>query len=179
MKQFTYSLDNLEVTCVSQVVDPAIEESVEFFSSQDLFSATATHITGPCLIVDKPILRVNPRTQEKYQVVFTKSCADFLMKQILSRGLPLSVDHNGVLLPAVLTSAFQVSPFVSWKNLPEGSIILTYEASPELISLLRERSGFSMEILYDKLIPLAESVSDVESPIDTDDFTQLILNSLS
>lgn len=173
MQRFTYSLDNLEITCCSQVVDPATEMQTEYFSSVSHFSVDESqcHISGVAVLADTPLLRLNRETGEKYEVVFTKEVCTYLCKQIFSRGLPFSLDHNGVQQPAVLIGCFQTSPLLSYQSAPEGSIVVTFETTPEIISLCKDRSGFSVELTYDSLIPLP--VSD-----EPDTFDKVILNNI-
>lgn len=170
MKRFTYSLDNLEITCCSQVFDPATEQQTEYFSSVAHFSVDESHISGVAVLADTPILRIDPSTGDPYEVVFTKEVCTYLCKQIFSRGLPLSLDHNGVQQPAVLIGCFQTSPLISYQSVPVGSIVVTFETTPEIISLCKERTGFSIELNYSSLIPLESA---------PESFDSVILNSLS
>lgn len=175
MVTYTYSIDDtLKITRCSQVESPATEFNTEFFSKQVFFSSDDTNIIGVAILADTPIPRLNESTGEIYNVVFTKPVCDYFLSQILSNGLPLSLDHSqGPCLDAVLKGAFQVSPLLPFQSAPNGSVVLHYQASPEVISELKKRSGFSIEIFYSSLIPLPESSDSVS------DCFSLLLNSLT
>lgn len=84
-------------TTVSIVTDPAIELNYQLFNKEiveqkfQVSSEELMEITGPAIVPDKKILRVDKKTGEKYNVIFTKDDVK-IARDIYFR----SANHNRV-----------------------------------------------------------------------------------
>lgn len=165
MRKFKYDIDNCEVVCTSCVEEPATEENFDFFDKHS-FSVVQNHVIGPLVVADKPIYRNNPELGE-YEIVFTKDVCRHLLNKMFQnpQSLKFSLDHDGkdVSDKVRLQGLFATSPALEYKNYPHGSIIGTYEVDDEaLLDEIRNRSGFSIEIEYEKLIPINSPENDIQ-----------------
>lgn len=159
MKKFKYDIDDCQIVCTSCVDEPATEENFDFFNKHS-FAVKGNHVVGPLVVADKPIYRNSPDIGE-YEIVFTKDVCKHLLRKMFQdpTSLQFSLDHDGVDVSkgVDLQGLFQVSEALPYKDLSEGSIVGCFEVNDKkLLESIRKRSGFSVEVQYDKLVPIVD-----------------------
>lgn len=165
---YKYKLSNdFVLTAVSMVEDPAVQHNCEYFSKKrENFSVQDGNVIGVAVLCDVPIPRMDAFTNSPYYIVFDKPTCDNLAQQILRKGLPLTLDHADMEpLQAQLTGVFQTSPAVKFQDVPDGSVIVSYKASPEVIDELKKRNGFSIELFFGDIQPFSK-VDEILTFID-------------
>lgn len=160
---YKYRLDSgFVLSAVSMVDEPAVEHNAEYFSKRENFAVQDGNVIGCAVLCGVPIPRVDGMGN-LYNVVFDREVCDNLVQQILRKGLPLTLDHAEMSpVDATLTGVFQVSKHVKFQDVPDGSIIISYKANPELIGALKERGGFSIELFFNELEPFSKVDSVIE-----------------
>lgn len=187
MRYFYINIDDNEdlgLQAVSFVDRPAIETDFLKFKDQKIMFAKneSKHIlTGPALIADMPIYRLNPITGEEYYVVFTKETIAKLVERYSKNNLLNSVnlqhDQNTFTTGAVLVESYFVdkSRGIAPKefDLSDGSWVcsfkITDEALWEQIVSTDEFNGFSVEVVANLEEKLASDKQE-----DIDEIDQLI-----
>ena len=187
MRYFYINIDDNEelgLQAVSIVDRPAIETDFLKFKDQKIAFAKneSKHIlTGPALIAEMPIYRLNPITGEEYYVVFTKETIAKLVERYSKNNLLNSVnlqhDQNTFTTGATLVESYFVdkSRGIAPKefDIADGSWIcsfkITDEALWEQIISTDEFNGFSVEVVAN----LEEKLAS-EKQKDIDEIDRLI-----
>ena len=170
--------DNLGLQAVSLVDRPAIEADFLKFKDQKIvFSKDESKhiVSGPSLIADMPIYRINPFTGEEYYVIFTKEVIEKLVERYSQQNLFNSVNlqHN----PDEYTDKVVLveSYFVNKErgiapkeyDLADGSWITSYKIQDEAlwneIMTTNEFKGFSVEVIANLVEKMS---SEKEQSID-------------
>lgn len=150
------------ITKVSFVDDPAFGVKFAYFSAEkanfNISDEEKRIVYGPVIIPDKPILRVDQETGDKYAVRFSRevirAIADkyFKEKNIDKNNIHHEMDVDGVF---VVRSDFKEYPTTNidgFDDVPEGSWFLGFKVeNDEVWKGVKEGnfSGLSMEIYYD------------------------------
>ena len=188
MRYFYINIDDNEdlgLQAVSIVDRPAIETDFLKFKDQKIAFAKneSKHIlTGPALIAEMPIYRLNPITGEEYYVVFTKETIAKLVERYSKNNLLNSVnlqhDQNTFTTGATLVESYFVdkSRGIAPKefDIADGSWIcsfkITDEALWEQIISTDEFNGFSVEVVANLEEKLAsekqEDIDEIDKLID-------------
>lgn len=179
MRYFYINIDddmNLGLQAVSLVDRPAIETDFLKFKDQKIvFSKDESKhlVSGPSLIADMPIYRVNQFTGEEYYVIFDKETIAKLVERYSQNNLFNSVNlqHNpeDFTDKAILIESYFVDKErgISPKefDLSDGSWITTYKIQDEAlwneIMTSDEFKGFSVEIIANLVEKLS---SEKEQP---------------
>lgn len=179
MRYFYINIDddmNLGLQAVSLVDRPAIETDFLKFKDQKIvFSKDESKhlVSGPSLIADMPIYRVNQFTGEEYYVIFDKETIAKLVERYSQNNLFNSVNlqHNpeDFTDKAILIESYFVDKErgIAPKefDLSDGSWITTYKIQDEAlwneIMTSDEFKGFSVEIIANLVEKLA---SEKEQP---------------
>lgn len=156
--------DELNMSCISLVTDPAVERDFECFSKNKKpmqFSITDHEkhcITGVAIRADVPIYRYSPDMGE-YYVRFTKETIEQIVYKYSKQNLwnSVSLEHSGQNIDsAVMVEFFIKSPTkcpTGFEDVEDGSLMVTYKISDdELWDTLKnsdEINGFSIEIMAD------------------------------
>ena len=185
MRYFYINIDDNEelgLQAVSIVDRPAIETDFLKFKDQKIAFAKneSKHIlTGPALIAEMPIYRLNPITGEEYYVVFTKETIAKLVERYSKNNLLNSVnlqhDQNTFTTGATLVESYFVdkSRGIAPKefDIADGSWIcsfkITDEALWEQIISTDEFNGFSVEVIANLEEKLASEKQEDIDEIDT------------
>lgn len=168
IKTYKYTLDqNFALTCVSCVEEPATESNYDFCSkNKENFEEVDGNVMGVIALCGVPIPRVNSYTGEYYNIVFDKATCDELARQLIRKGAPLSLDHvSSGTVQAELTGVFQTNKYFKYNDAPDGSVVVSYKASPAVIEELKKRNGFSMEIYFGDVEPFSK-VDEILTFID-------------
>ena len=180
--------DELNMSCISLVTDPAVEKDFECFSKDKKpmnFSITDQEkhcITGVAIRADVPIYRYSPDMGE-YYVRFTKETIEHIVYKYSKQNLwnSVSLEHSGQNIDsAVMVEFFIKSPSKcpeGFEDVEDGSLMVTYKITDEnlwdTVKNSDEINGFSIEIMAD-LKPTDEFVEEEES-----DFWSELMNWLS
>ena len=152
-----------DLSVVSLVTDPAIEESYQLFKKapkKEIFKISNTEkmeITGPVMIPNKKILRYDELMDEYYYCFFStetvKKCMEYYLKN--NNHTQVNFEHTKHFTDEVyLIESWQIEDPKSDKakalgfDLPKGTWMATYKVSnPELWKKLKESDfkGFSVE----------------------------------
>lgn len=180
--------DELNMSCISLVTDPAVEKDFECFSKNKKpmnFSITDQEkhcITGVAIRADVPIYRYSPDMGE-YYVRFTKETIEQIVYKYSKQNLwnSVSLEHSGQNIDsAVMVEFFIKSPSKcpeGFEDVEDGSLMVTYKITDEnlwdTVKNSDEINGFSIEIMAD-LKPTDEFVEEEET-----DFWSELMNWLS
>lgn len=172
------------------VDEPAIECDYMYFASVNYddtefqFRVTADEpermeITGPIMICDKDIIRVDESTGEKFFVYFTKQDVDDYMEPFLINNYSKDPGymHMGIRTDKLFVKELwrvrdpnnDASNAMGFKGINEGSYMITYKcADPELWTELKASGlkGFSVEIYSAKAADELEKMSAVDDVKD-------------
>ena len=188
MRYFYINIDDNEdlgLQAVSIVDRPAIETDFLKFKDQKIAFAKneSKHIlTGPALIADMPIYRLNPVTGEEYYVVFTKETIAKLVERYSKNNLLNSVnlqhDQNTFTTGATLVESYFVdkSRGIAPRefDIADGSWICSFKITDnalwEQIISTDEFNGFSVEVIANLEEKLAsekqEDIDEIDILID-------------
>ena len=169
--------DELNMSCISLVTDPAVEKDFECFSKDKKpmkFSITNPEkhcITGVAIRADVPIYRYSPDMGE-YYVRFTKETIEQIVYKYSKQNLwnSVSLEHSGQNIDsAVMVEFFIKSPSKcpeGFEDVEDGSLMVTYKITDEnlwdMVKNSDEINGFSIEIMAD-LKPTDEFVEEEET----------------
>ena len=188
MKYFYISIDNdeqLGLKAVSLVDRPAIETNFLKFKDQKIvFSKDESKhiVSGPSLISDMPIYRVNPITGEEYYVVFTADVIEKLVERYSQQNLFNSVnlqhDSNEFTDKVILVESYFVNKErgIAPKeyDLPNGSWVTSYKVLDDTlwndIMTTDEFKGFSVEVIAN----LVEKLSSEKPADEKDEINKMI-----
>ena len=175
--------DELNMSCISLVTDPAVEKDFECFSKDKKpmkFSITNPEkhcITGVAIRADVPIYRYSPDMGE-YYVRFTKETIEQIVYKYSKQNLwnSVSLEHSGQNIDsAVMVEFFIKSPSKcpeGFEDVEDGSLMVTYKITDETlwdtVKNSDEINGFSIEIMAD-LKPTDEFVEE-----ETDFWSELM-----
>ena len=175
--------DELNMSCISLVTDPAVEKDFECFSKDKKpmnFSITDQEkhcITGVAIRADVPIYRYSPDMGE-YYVRFTKETIEQIVYKYSKQNLwnSVSLEHSGQNIDsAVMVEFFIKSPSKcpeGFEDVEDGSLMVTYKITDEnlwdTVKNSDEINGFSIEIIAD-LKPTDEFVEE-----ETDFWSELM-----
>ena len=181
MRYFYINIDedeNLGLQAVSLVDRPAIEADFLKFKDQKIhFSKDESKhiVSGPSLIADMPIYRINPFTGEEYYVIFTADVIQKLVERYSQQNLFNSVnlqhDPNEYTDKVILVESYFVNKErgIAPKeyDLADGSWITSYKIQDESlwneIMTSDEFKGFSVEVIANLVEKLS---SEKEQTID-------------
>ena len=171
--------DELNMSCISLVTDPAVEKDFECFSKDKKpmkFSITNPEkhcITGVAIRADVPIYRYSPDMGE-YYVRFTKETIEQIVYKYSKQNLwnSVSLEHSGQNIDsAVMVEFFIKSPSKcpeGFEDVEDGSLMVTYKITDEnlwdMVKNSDEINGFSIEIMAD-LKPTDEFIEEEETSI--------------
>ena len=176
MKYFYINIDNdekLGLKAVSLVDRPAIETNFLKFKDQKIvFSKDESKhiVSGPALIANMPIYRINPITGEEYYVIFTKDTIAKLVERYSQQNLFNSVnlqhDSNEFTDKVILVESYFVDKNrgIAPKefDIEDGSWITSYKVQDEAlwneIMSTDEFKGFSVEVMAN----LTEKLSKID-----------------
>lgn len=166
MKYYYINIDNNEdfgLKAVSLVDKPAIETNFLRFKDQKItFSKNESKhlITGPSLIADMPIYRINPVTGEEYYVIFSADVIQKLVERYSQNNLFNSVnlqhDSNEFTDKVILVESYFIDSKRGivpneYKDLSDGSWITSFKVQDDKlwdeIMNTNEFKGFSVEVL--------------------------------
>lgn len=169
--------DELNMSCISLVTDPAVEKDFECFSKNKKpmnFSITDQEkhcITGVAIRADVPIYRYSPDMGE-YYVRFTKETIEQIVYKYSKQNLwnSVSLEHSGQNIDsAVMVEFFIKSPSKcpeGFEDVEDGSLMVTYKITDndlwDTVKNSDEINGFSIEIMAD-LKPTDEFVEEEET----------------
>ena len=169
--------DELNMSCISLVTDPAVEKDFECFSKDKKpmkFSITNPEkhcITGVAIRADVPIYRYSPDMGE-YYVRFTKETIEQIVYKYSKQNLwnSVSLEHSGQNIDsAVMVEFFIKSPSKcpeGFEDVEDGSLMVTYKITDEnlwdTVKNSDEINGFSIEIMAD-LKPTDEFIEEEET----------------
>ena len=175
--------DELNMSCISLVTDPAVEKDFECFSKDKKpmkFSITNPEkhcITGVAIRADVPIYRYSPDMGE-YYVRFTKETIEQIVYKYSKQNLwnSVSLEHSGQNIDsAVMVEFFIKSPSKcpeGFEDVEDGSLMVTDKITDEnlwdTVKNSDEINGFSIEIMAD-LKPTDEFVEE-----ETDFWSELM-----
>ena len=189
--------DELNMSCISLVTDPAVEKDFECFSKNKKpmnFSITDQEkhcITGVAIRADVPIYRYSPDMGE-YYVRFTKETIEQIVYKYSKQNLwnSVSLEHSGQNIDsAVMVEFFIKSPSKcpeGFQDVEDGSLMVTYKITDndlwDKVKNSDEINGFSIEIMAD-LQPTNEFVESDLQPTnfenEEDKFFENLMNWLS
>ena len=184
--------EDLNMSCISLVTDPAVEKDFECFSKNNKpmqFSITNPEkhcITGVAIRADVPIYRYSPDKGE-YYVRFSKETIEQIVYKYSKQNLwnSVSLEHSGQNIDSAVMVEFYIKSEnkcpKGFEDVEDGSLMVTYKITDEnlwdKVKNSDEINGFSIEIMAD-LEPTNEFVeSDLQST--NEDFFESLMNWLS
>ena len=169
--------DELNMSCISLVTDPAVEKDFECFSKDKKpmkFSITNPEkhcITGVAIRADVPIYRYSPDKGE-YYVRFSKETIEQIVYKYSKQNLwnSVSLEHSGQNIDSAVMVEFYLKSETKcpegFQDVEDGSLMVTYKITDEnlwdTVKNSDEINGFSIEIMAD-LKPTDEFVEEEES----------------
>lgn len=169
--------DELNMSCISLVTDPAVEKDFECFSKNNKpmqFSITNPDkhcITGVAIRADVPIYRYSPDKGE-YYVRFSKETIEQIVYKYSKQNLwnSVSLEHSGQNIDSAVMVEFYLKSEnkcpKGFEEIENGSLMVTYKITDEnlwdKVKNSDEINGFSIEIMAD-LKPTDEFVEEEES----------------
>ena len=170
--------EDLNMSCISLVTDPAVERDFECFSKDKKpmqFSITNPEkhcITGVAIRADIPIYRYSPDKGE-YYVRFSKETIEQIVYKYSKQNLwnSVSLEHSGQNIDSAVMVEFYIKSEnkcpIGFEDVEDGSLMVTYKITDEnlwdIVKNSDEINGFSIEIMAD-LEPTNEFVeSDLQS----------------
>ena len=190
--------EDLNMSCISLVTDPAVEKDFECFSKNNKpmqFSITNPEkhcITGVAIRADVPIYRYSPDKGE-YYVRFSKETIEQIVYKYSKQNLwnSVSLEHSGQNIDSAVMVEFYLKSEnkcpKGFEEIENGSLMVTYKITDEnlwdKVKNSDEINGFSIEIMAD-LEPTNEFVeSDLQSTEEfiknEEDFFSELMNWLS
>ena len=190
--------EDLNMSCISLVTDPAVEKDFECFSKNNKpmqFSITNPEkhcITGVAIRADVPIYRYSPDKGE-YYVRFSKETIEQIVYKYSKQNLwnSVSLEHSGQNIDSAVMVEFYIKSEnkcpKGFEEIENGSLMVTYKITDEnlwdKVKNSDEINGFSIEIMAD-LEPTNEFVeSDLQSIEEfnknEEDFFSELMNWLS
>ena len=190
--------EDLNMSCISLVTDPAVEKDFECFSKNNKpmqFSITNPEkhcITGVAIRADIPIYRYSPDKGE-YYVRFSKETIEQIVYKYSKQNLwnSVSLEHSGQNIDSAVMVEFYLKSEnkcpKGFEDVEDGSLMVTYKITDEdlwdKVKNSDEINGFSIEIMAD-LEPTNEFVeSDLQSTEEfiknEEDFFSELMNWLS
>ena len=190
--------EDLNMSCISLVTDPAVEKDFECFSKNNKpmqFSITNPEkhcITGVAIRADVPIYRYSPDKGE-YYVRFSKETIEQIVYKYSKQNLwnSVSLEHSGQNIDSAVMVEFYLKSETKcpkgFSDVEDGSLMVTYKITDEnlwdKVKNSDEINGFSIEIMAD-LQPTDEFVeSDLQSIEEfiknEEDFFSELMNWLS
>ena len=190
--------EDLNMSCISLVTDPAVEKDFECFSKDKKpmkFSVTDQEkhcITGVAIRADVPIYRYSPDKGE-YYVRFSKETIEQIVYKYSKQNLwnSVSLEHSGQNIDSAVMVEFYLKSEnkcpKGFEEIENGSLMVTYKITDEnlwdKVKNSDEINGFSIEIMAD-LEPTNEFVeSDLQSTEEfvknEKDFFENLMNWLS
>ena len=190
--------EDLNMSCISLVTDPAVEKDFECFSKNNKpmqFSITNPEkhcITGVAIRADIPIYRYSPDKGE-YYVRFSKETIEQIVYKYSKQNLwnSVSLEHSGQNIDSAVMVEFYLKSEnkcpKGFEDVEDGSLMVTYKITDEnlwdKVKNSDEINGFSIEIMAD-LEPTNEFVeSDLQSTEEfinnEEDFFESLMNWLS
>ena len=190
--------EDLNMSCISLVTDPAVEKDFECFSKNNKpmqFSITNSEkhcITGVAIRADVPIYRYSPDKGE-YYVRFSKETIEQIVYKYSKQNLwnSVSLEHSGQNIDSAVMVEFYLKSEnkcpIGFEDVEDGSLMVTYKITDEnlwdKVKNSDEINGFSIEIMAD-LEPTNEFVeSDLQSTEEfiknEEDFFSELMNWLS
>lgn len=180
--------EDLNMSCISLVTDPAVEKDFECFSKNNKpmqFSITNPEkhcITGVAIRADVPIYRYSPDKGE-YYVRFSKETIEQIVYKYSKQNLwnSVSLEHSGQNIDSAVMVEFYLKSDTKcpkgFEDVEDGSLMVTYKITDEnlwdTVKNSDEINGFSIEIMAD-LQPTNEFVESEE-----DNFFENLMNWLS
>lgn len=181
--------EDLNMSCISLVTDPAVERDFECFSKNNKpmqFSITNPEkhcITGVAIRADVPIYRYSPDKGE-YYVRFSKETIEQIVYKYSKQNLwnSVSLEHSGQNIDSAVMVEFYLKSETKcpkgFEDVEDGSLMVTYKITDEnlwdTVKNSDEINGFSIEIMAD-LQPTNEFVENEEE----DNFFENLMNWLS
>ena len=169
--------DELNMSCISLVTDPAVEKDFECFSKDKKpmkFSVTDQEkhcITGVAIRADVPIYRYSPDKGE-YYVRFSKETIEQIVYKYSKQNLwnSVSLEHSGQNIDSAVMVEFYLKSETKcpkgFEDVEDGSLMVTYKITDndlwDTVKNSDEINGFSIEIMAD-LKPTDEFVEEEES----------------
>lgn len=189
--------DELNMSCISLVTDPAVERDFECFSKNKKpmkFSITNPDkhcITGVAIRADIPIYRYSPDKGE-YYVRFSKETIEQIVYKYSKQNLwnSVSLEHSGQNIDSAVMVEFYLKSETKcpkgFEEIEDGSLMVTYKITDEnlwdKVKNSDEINGFSIEIMAD-LQPTNEFVESDLQPTnfenEEDNFFENLMNWLS
>lgn len=191
--------DELNMSCISLVTDPAVERDFECFSKNNKpmqFSITNPEkhcITGVAIRADVPIYRYSPDKGE-YYVRFSKETIEQIVYKYSKQNLwnSVSLEHSGQNIDSAVMVEFYLKSEnkcpKGFEEIENGSLMVTYKITDEnlwdTVKNSDEINGFSIEIMAD-LQPTNEFVESDLKPLnefvknEEDNFFEILMNWLS
>ena len=180
--------EDLNMSCISLVTDPAVEKDFECFSKNNKpmqFSITNPEkhcITGVAIRADVPIYRYSPDKGE-YYVRFSKETIEQIVYKYSKQNLwnSVSLEHSGQNIDSAVMVEFYLKSETKcpkgFEEIENGSLMVTYKITDEnlwdKVKNSDEINGFSIEIMAD-LQPTNEFVEEEET-----DFWSELMNWLN
>ena len=177
--------EDLNMSCISLVTDPAVEKDFECFSKNNKpmqFSITNPEkhcITGVAIRADVPIYRYSPDKGE-YYVRFSKETIEQIVYKYSKQNLwnSVSLEHSGQNIDSAVMVEFYIKSETKcpkgFEEIENGSLMVTYKITDEnlwdKVKNSDEINGFSIEIMAD-LEPTNEFVEE-----ETTDFWSELMN---
>ena len=181
--------EDLNMSCISLVTDPAVEKDFECFSKDNKpmqFSITNPEkhcITGVAIRADVPIYRYSPDKGE-YYVRFSKETIEQIVYKYSKQNLwnSVSLEHSGQNINSAVMVEFYLKSETKcpkgFQDVEDGSLMVTYKITDEnlwdKVKNSDEINGFSIEIMAD-LEPTNEFVESEEE----DNFFENLMNWLN
>ena len=181
--------EDLNMSCISLVTDPAVERDFECFSKNNKpmqFSITNPEkhcITGVAIRADVPIYRYSPDKGE-YYVRFSKETIEQIVYKYSKQNLwnSVSLEHSGQNIDSAVMVEFYLKSEnkcpKGFEEIENGSLMVTYKITDEnlwdKVKNSDEINGFSIEIMAD-LQPTNEFIENE----DEDNFFENLMNWLS
>lgn len=184
MRYFYINIDNdeeLGLQAVSIVDRPAIEVDFLKFKDQKICFAKdeSKHIlTGPALIADLPIYRINPITGEEYYVIFTADTIAKLVERYSKNNMlnTVNLQHDGNMIDGV----YMYESYIVDKergiapkefDIANGSWVVSFKVEDEAlwneIKSSNDFNGFSVEVAANLVEKLAsEKPDEIDELID-------------
>ena len=181
--------EDLNMSCISLVTDPAVEKDFECFSKDKKpmkFSVTDQEkhcITGVAIRADVPIYRYSPDKGE-YYVRFSKETIEQIVYKYSKQNLwnSVSLEHSGQNIDSAVMVEFYLKSETKcpegFQDVEDGSLMVTYKITDndlwDTVKNSDEINGFSIEIMAD-LQPTNEFIENEEE----DNFFENLMNWLS
>ena len=169
--------EDLNMSCISLVTDPAVEKDFECFSKDKKpmkFSVTDQEkhcITGVAIRADVPIYRYSPDKGE-YYVRFSKETIEQIVYKYSKQNLwnSVSLEHSGQNIDSAVMVEFYLKSDTKcpkgFEEIENGSLMVTYKITDEnlwdTVKNSDEINGFSIEIMAD-LQPTNEFIEEEDN----------------